>query len=399
MKVLILSTKLPYPPRDGGAIATLNLAKGLAMAGIEVSMLSFNTKKHYFDPRKIPEDICKLIAFHTITNDTSPRPLKAVLNLVFARTPYISDRFKSKNFTIKLKELLLSGNFNFVQMEGPYLAGYLPVVRSCSTARISLRAHNVEHEIWERRWKNESGLVARIYMKNLAGRIRKLEHRLLGQIDLLISISDRDQAILLSKHGSLPAITVPTGMDIAAYSFRNPGSARDICFIGALDWSPNQEGLRWFKGMVLPHLLEMDPAIIIHIAGRNAPAEFIRELDHPAITWHGEVDDAGKFMQEYGILAVPLLTGSGIRIKILEGMAQGICIVTTSIGAEGIPAEDGTHLLIGDDGKIFAEKLYWLLHNEDLAGNIADAARTLIKEKFDTFAVASDLGNLYKKMA
>ncbi len=398
MRILILSTKLPYPPRDGGAIATLGLAVGLAESGIDVTMLTFNTCKHYFPPEKIPDNPGRMIDFHCLKKDTSIRPFKALVNLLFSRQPYIAERFISKRFISKLKELLETGDYSIIQLEGPYLSYCIPVIRKHSNAKISFRAHNVEHEIWYRKWKNENRIPLRLYFRNLAKRIKRLEKALVSQADLLVPISDRDATVLLAGNKKVKSITVPAGIDISAYPVNDPPADKShICFIGALDWTPNQEGLLWFIREVLPHLFSKDPSIELHIAGRNAPESFTRKLAHPAIRFHGEVEDAGKFMKSFRVMAVPLLSGSGIRIKILEGMARGMCVVTTQIGAEGISATSGRDILIENNGKLFAESLLKACNDEAMSASISAAARKLVIEKFDTFAVAARLADFYKK--
>ena len=398
MKILILSIKLPYPPKDGGAIATMNLATGLANNGVDVTMLSLNTKKHYFPPEKIPESLKTLINFRTVDHNTTIRPLRALLNLLFSRKPYIAERFFNRRFSLELRNLLSSEKFSFVQLEGPYLLQYLPVIREASDVKVSLRAHNVEHEIWERRWRNEKNPLTRSYLKNLAKRIRKLETEMIGEVDLLIAISEKDRKKLLSIGKSLQSVTIPTGLDMSDYQPEIPEYDNAICFIGALDWTPNQQGIRWMIKGILPRLVRQNQQITFHIAGRNAPPGFIHELHHPNIVYHGETDDAKSFMGKFRVMVVPLLTGSGIRIKILEGMAMGLCIVTTTIGAEGIPVEKEKQIIIADHQELFAQKIQMILDNRQVAKSMSGEARKLIEEKFDTFTMASDLKNVYKKM-
>ncbi|MDF1572466.1 MAG: glycosyltransferase family 4 protein [Bacteroidales bacterium] len=398
MKLLILSTKLPYPPKDGGAIATLNLAEGLAGAGMEVDMLSVNTRKHYFPVQDIPGHLRKLIRFHAVDLDTSPRLLRALLNLLFSRQPYISERFKSKAFADRLKQLLINGEYDIVQMEGPYLAYLLPLIRNHSAAKVSLRAHNIEHEIWERRTANSMNIFSRLYFRNLAGRIRKLEETLADESDMIVAISERDRKRFAEISPATETITIPTGMDLSKYPLTDAKPGTSICFIGALDWAPNTEGLRWFLRKVMPLLLQDNPSAELHIAGRNAPAALVRELtEAPNIHFAGEVEDAHSFMRSFRLMVVPLLTGSGIRIKILEGMASGMCIVTSTIGAEGIPAESGRHLLIADRPEDFARNIQQTLANKPLQERLGSEARKLLMEKFDTFTIATELVNFYNR--
>lgn len=397
MRILILSSKLPYPAKDGGAIATLNLAKGLANCGVEITMLCINTSKHHFPPEQIPDEFRKLIDFHTISLDTSIKPFKAIFNLLFSKKPYIAARFKCREYAEYLSALLTKKEFDFVQLEGPYLYHYIPVIRKKTKAGISLRSHNVEHEIWDRRWKNESSPLIRYYFKNLAKRVQLLERRILLEIDLLIAISEKDRMNLAQYNKGIKSITIPTGINISEYNPEFNENRRDIFFIGALDWAPNQEGLRWFLNEVLPHLSTHD--IRLHIAGRNAAADFLSDFAHPLLVFHGEVDDALEFMRSYNVMVVPLLTGSGIRIKILEGMALGKCIVTTSIGAEGIPAKDELNIFIADEGKIFANKILNILNDSTLSESVSREARKVVEENFDNFVISSRLKDFYTELA
>lgn len=398
MRLLILSTKLPYPPRDGGAIATLNLASGLADAGLEVSMLTFNTLKHHTNPEDIPAGLRNKIRFYAIDKDTSIRPLKALCNLFFSRRPYIAERYMDSKFRDQLVDLVTSSHFDFVQLEGPYLGQYIPDIRKHTTAGISLRAHNVEHLIWKRRQHNATGPLRKFYFGLLAARIKRLEMEIIHKIDMLVPISSPDAEVLVREQ-QLPTIIIPAGLDLSEYSLTSGGAGNEICFIGALDWAPNQEGLAWFIDLVLPRVLEKKPGAQLHVAGRNAPQGIINLLAHPAVVYHGEVADAHTYMRNFGILAVPLLTGSGIRIKILEGMAMGMCIVTTHTGAAGLPAQDGTHLFTEDDPEQFANRLLEYMDNPASRNSIGRAARKMIQEKFDTFTIASRLAAFYKKLA
>ena len=169
-----------------------------------------------------------------------------------------------------------------------------------------------------------------------------------------------------------------------------------IFFIGALDWLPNQEGLLWFLDKVFDQLIKTVPQLTFHVAGRNAPHSFIEKLQHPGIVYHGEVEDARKFMQAYRVMVVPLLTGSGIRIKILEGMALGRPVVTTQVGIEGIPAENNQHVITTDDPQQFASQIAKLVNNQKDASRMVAVSRELIIRNFDTIELSNRLSQFYK---
>ncbi|MFZ5940249.1 MAG: glycosyltransferase family 4 protein [Bacteroidota bacterium] len=391
MDILILSTKNPYPPRDGGAIATLNMALGLAKAGNTVTMLAMNTQKHYFEAGKIPRELRDHLRLVLVDADTSVHPAALLKNLVFSSEPYIAQRFNQPAFAEKLTELLVSEHFDVVQMEGPYLSAFLPLIRKHSEARVILRSHNIESEIWQRKSRNEKRLIEKIYFQHLSGRIRRLEKKLLKQVDVLVTISERDLGKLRKMGYTGPAMTVPTGLNLEDYEMAAPAIEHSIFFIGSLDWMPNQEGLVWFIDEVIPYLEKTKTRYTFHVAGRNAPQELVEKLQHPHIVYHGEVEDARAFMQRYEVMAVPLLTGSGIRIKIIEGMAMGKAIVTSVVGAEGIAATDRKHLFIAGEPETFAQDLILLLGNSRLREETAVEARNFIRGNFDTFTLSTRL--------
>lgn len=399
MNILVLSSKIPYPPKDGGAIATLNLSLGLSEAGCNVSMLSFNTKKHYFPPEKIPVTIREKINIECIETDTSLKFFDALYNLLFTSRPYISERFNKRSFSVKLEALLEISEFDIVQLEGPYLSHYIPLTRKLSKAKIAIRAHNIEHEIWRRKAKNETGLLTRLYLRNLAQRIRKFENHSFGLADMVIPISERDESVIQDMHPGIPCITIPAGINMEDYPVVSSSPENSVFFLGSLDWLPNQEGLIWMKKKVLPHLDTDDDHLLLHYAGRNAPREFLDAMKHPSLIYHGEVEDARTFMSRYKIMAVPLLTGSGIRIKILEGMALGKCVITTSIGAEGIPVTNGENILIANDGPSFANCLKKLIKDRSMAAKISNNARKFIQENFDNFVISQRLRDFYKQQS
>jgi glycosyltransferase involved in cell wall biosynthesis len=395
MKILILTNKMPYPPIDGGSIATMNMLTGLQRAGMQITCLALNTNKHKFPVRDIPVSLSKNIRFIGINCDTAIRPLRLLANLLFSREAYIAQRFRIQAFKEKLRGLLESEVFDMIQLEGPYPGLYLDLIRKLSRARITLRAHNVEHLIWERKALNERSHVKRWYLDNMAGRLKRFELGLAGRVDILVPISDPDASYFREKDIQVPSFTVPAGLCMHEYPLTPLPDEESIFFIGALDWLPNQEGLNWFLQKVFGLLLVERPEIKFHVAGRNAPADFEGKLQHPNIIFHGEVENAREFIQSHLIMVAPLLSGSGMRIKILEGMALGRPVLTTSAGIEGIPAVNKQHVLVEDDPELFASQLQRLLAQREEARAMVKEARRFIEGHFDTFELTRRLSHFY----
>jgi glycosyltransferase involved in cell wall biosynthesis len=397
MRILVLANKFPYPAKDGGSIATLSLARSMANAGHQVTLLALNTSKHYTDPQTVPADLARLIRFISVPVNTDIRILKLARNLIFSRLPYNAERFISRDYTEKLEELLSTGEYDIVQMEGLYLAPYLDEIRRNSRAKVVMRAHNIEHEIWARTAFHQKG-PKQIYLKILASRIRRMEYNYLNRFDAILPITTRDGEMLKNMGSSLPMHIVPTGIDTGDY-LPDPSAMEfpTVFHIGALDWIPNQEGLLWFFDHVWGEVLRQFPSLRFYLAGRNAPEAF-RSLGYPNLVYLGEVDNAHDFMRSKAVMVVPVLSGSGMRIKIIEGMALGKAIVTTTIGTEGINTTHDKDILVADDPGAFAECICRLVSDREYCLKIGENARIFVAGHYDNPVITEGLAGFYQKL-
>lgn len=397
MRILQLMNKVPWPPNDGGAIACLNMTKGFSMLGHEVTVLSMNTSKHHIRFEEMPSNIQNLADFKLVEVPASINWVEAGLNLIFSKLPYNAQRFISHEYSNELARLLMEKEFDVIQLEGLYLCPYIPLIRKYSKAVIAYRAHNIEYEIWERTGSLCNGFRAK-YIKNLARRIKRFEISYLNAYDLLIPITDRDGAILDALGNTKPKHTSQTGIDFASLV----PTAKKLEFpslfhIGALDWAPNQEGLIWFVDHCWNKLQEQNPDLKFYIAGRNAPEWFERRIRRNGIEYLGEIADAYDFINSKAIMIVPLFSGSGMRIKIIEGMALGKPIVTTNIGTEGIPTENWKNIVVANTESQFIEDVNKLINDRNLADQIGRNAIGFIQEKFDNLSQAGNLIEFYKQ--
>ena len=399
MKILQLTNKMPFPPKDGGAIATLNISMGLHSLGHEITLLGINTTKHYTEMNDLPETLKSSIDIRDVKVDTKLSFGAAFKNLFFSRLPYNAVRFFNKDFIHALVNLLKEKEFDVVQLEGLYMTWYIDTIKKHSKAIIAFRAHNIEHEIWHRIAMHERSYFKKLYFRILAHRIKKFKLRILNTYDLLLPITRRDASHYFELGNTRPAFVVPAGYDLARL---NPDSEEvnfpNVFFIGTLDWFPNQEGVVWFLEKVWYKLLSLNPGLEFHVAGRNAPV-WLEELliSNKGVIYHGEIDDAHAFIVHNAIMIAPLFSGSGMRVKIIEGMALGKTIVTTTIGAEGIPVSDGTNIMIEDDPDHFAEKIDLLIKNKELFDDIGHNAVEFVSQNFDNHKISASLADFYIK--
>lgn len=396
MRILQLCKKFPFPLKDGESIAITYLSKAMVNHGCEVTLLAMNTSKHYTDMESLPEDYDHYTNIYQTNLDNAIKPHKAFLNL-FSKESYHISRFISSDFNEKLKQVLQSEKFDVVQLETLYLTPYIDTIKKYSDAIITMRSHNIEFEIWERITSNTNSLVKKWYLNYLTKKLKKYELETLNEYDYLIAVSDRDLKRFKQLGYKNGAMASPIGLELKNYITIQRKSANDICFIGALDWRPNREGLDWFLDQVWPKLSEKKPDLKFHIAGRNTPAELLN-LKLKNVIVHGEVSNAVEFINDHNIMVVPLFSGSGMRVKILEGMALGKTVVTTILGKEGIDAEHGKHLLMADTADDFVESIIQAIDNAELRSNIEASSISFVKQYYDHENIASKLIAKYRQL-
>ncbi len=397
MRILQVTNKVPYPVKDGGAIACMNLTRGFSFLGHEVTVLAMNTIKHHITLTEIPESVKELAEFKLVNVPARISLFSAIVNLIFSGKPYNAVRFQSKLFEAGLEKVLRENHFDIIQLEGLYVCPYINVIRENSKAKIVYRAHNIEHEIWGRTAKMAHG-IEKWYLKNLSKRIKKFEKQVLNKYDLLVPITGRDKAILEQLGNFKPSHVSQTGIDSSVLIPNSKNLKHPTLFhIGSLDWSPNQEGLIWFFENCWEKVREKYPELRFYIAGRNAPVWLQRMLNLTNVVFLGEVADAYEFINSKSIMVVPLFSGSGMRIKIIEGMALGKPIVTTAIGTEGISTASGVNIVITEDADGFVQSISDLIENREYFDKISRNAIEYIHENFDNLSSAGALIDFYKK--
>ena len=375
--------------KDGESIAITFLAKAYQELGHSVTLLAMNTTKHWCNVDALPDDFNHYKEIHTVRIDNRPRPMGALRSLM-SGSSYHLDRFKSQEMEEKLVSLLKHTWFDVIQLETLYPALYLPIIRKYSNALVIMRAHNVEHEIWDRMAANGGFSLKNWYLRKIIPPLREFELSMLNRYDAVAGITERDIAYFRSLGLMKPALCVPIGIDCRNYmanaeSYSKPLS---LAFIGSLDWLPNLEGLEWFlKEVWMPFLHPLHPTLKLHIAGRNTPAN-LRNHKYPNVVIHGEVEDAKEFILEHSIFVVPLLSGSGMRAKILESMALGRVTVSTSVGLEGIDAQHKEEVIVANTPTDFVSAINYCLELPEEMLAIGQRAQVFSAKNYDNLEVA-----------
>jgi polysaccharide biosynthesis protein PslH len=399
MRILQLIPKMPWPPKDGGAIAAWNLTTGLQHAGHKLTILAMNTNKHYVDPATLPAEVHQIAQWHTVPVSTRIRPLKALQNLMFGKLPYTLERFRSKAYEQNLRELLQKNEYDIVQCDGLAVALYIPAIRKYSSAKVVYRAHNIEWEIWERKASKEPDPFKKRYFLLISKRMQRFEKSLMNRYDLLIPITTRDNRILNKMGNTKPSCVIHSGVDPKQVNAGNiANSELSFAYIGALDWMPNQEGLGWFLDKVWAPFTRAHKDLRFYIAGRNAPPWLEKKIARfNGIVYEGEIDDARAFISAHPVFVAPLFSGSGMRVKIIEAMALGRIVLSTPLGAEGLPVKHEKDILLATRSIDFIETLDQMAWNLNRFVPIGENATHLILEKFDNFVLADHLASFYLK--
>ncbi|MBW6489920.1 MAG: glycosyltransferase family 4 protein [Lentimicrobium sp.] len=399
MKILLLCNKPPWPPLEGGPIAMNAMVKGLLHAGHQVKVLSVNTNKYNVKPEDIPKDYKKSTGIELIYIDLTVRLLPALFSFLKNESHHIS-RFNSDAFRLALEKLLAKEKFDIIQFETLYVTPYISLIREFSDARLVLRAHNIEHLIWKRIAQNCNNPLKRLYLRQLASSLEKYEKSVLTRIDGVVAITGKDAEYFRIVRPELPVTDIPFGIDAEVEgSLKNksaPGN-RGFFHLGSMNWMPNEEGIRWFLLKVWPGIYSKNPELTFSLAGRAMPL-WIKKLKMPGIIVDGEVPDACEYMENHGAMIVPLFSGSGIRIKIIEGMLAGKAIITTPIGAEGINYTAGKNLLIARNESEFAEAVEFIASHDEEATKIGRAARELVLKEHNNTLLMAKLGDFYNTL-
>jgi len=397
MKILLLCNKAPYPPNDGSSIAIYQMANGLLSAGATVNLLTINTKKHFKSDSGVPADFKERTKYTSVYHNTDTSIPGAIANL-FSTKSYFVSRFYFEEFKEKLIASLRQNAFDIIQLEGLFMAIYLPVIRKYSKAKVVLRAHNVEHVIWERHITHEKSFFKKNYLRIQNNRLRNFELNVFNSVDAIVSITDADKDSILKLGITTPCYTSITGVSIGDYELNNTADfvPNSLFYFGAMDWLPNVEAANWFVENCYDKLKTTHPNTTLVIAGKNMPGS-LKHLSHKGIRIEENVLDKRYFYATYQIMLVPLLSGSGLRIKIIEGMAYGKAIISTRVGAEGINCEHGRDILIADTPDEFITQIGRLLHSSEELKKLEVNAKAFAKTNFDNDSISKKLLNYYKQ--
>lgn len=376
-----------------------NITRGLLESGQEVRVVAVETQKHPVKIDAFPADYLQKTRFESAFIDTTPHIMDGIRS-VFMRKSYHIERFNTKDMASKLEHILKHETFDIIHLESIYVTPYLDVIRKFSKAKVVIRMHNIEHQIWERLADNESNPVMQMVYRVNKKQLERVENTILKKMDGYMTISDPDFQYFHKTAVAVPGVVIPFGIDMENYELEDDYIASDkpsLCHIGSMNWSPNMEGIEWFLDDVWPLIHEAHPELQFTVAGHGTPDKLLQRQD-PNVCFVGAVPNANEFMLDHDMMIVPLLSGSGVRVKIVEAMALGRVVITTSVGAEGLAVENGKHLFIADTPEEFLSIIDKCIQTPDLCSIISENARDFISMHHNNELITQKLLDFYQQV-
>jgi glycosyltransferase involved in cell wall biosynthesis len=400
MRCLFLFPFLPYPPDDGARVRMWKILSALARRNeIEVISLAEGSLR---DEQAVAT--MRQAGMETTAIAHNTRLLSAGLRAATSRRSLYSARYVSSEFQRVLRERLRERRYDVVQCDFFYMGAYRPAREArADSALWILHEHNVEYELAASLASAQRGLRAlpyRAYAELEARRRRREELSVCKRMDHVVTVTKHDRQVLHQALHALPVTVIPTGVDLDYFTpstLTQVGSTPSGIFVGKMDYRPNIDAARWFCAKVLPLVHARLPDFVFKIVGPDPPAS-IRELETANVEVTGWVPDIRPHMREAVVVTAPLLAGSGIRVKILDALAMGKGVVSTSIGCQGIGVEDDVHLLIRDDPASFAEAVVNLILDSGRRGRLEREGRRFVERHYGWPALVDRVEDLYREL-
>lgn len=397
MNILILTPDSPYPTASGASLRNYGIIRELVSAGHQVTVLTF--VQEALDPHTNPlYDVCAHV--YTVELPTRTK-MERIVSLVTTDKADIELRLASDTFQHKLIYLLQNQVFDVIQFSGIELASYLEVIQTYQEeAKVVYDALNAETElqrsIYQIDRKQPKRLPAAIYSLIQTRRIERFERELCQKVDGVIAVSEEDRKFLREYKGA-PIYVMSNGIYVNDYSPPSNHVRNDhqIVFTGKMDYRPNVDAIEWFTEDILPRIQARFPSNKLIIVGRNPHSRIQPLATHDNIEITGRVDSVQPYLHGAGVFVVPLRIGSGTRLKILEAMASGCAVVSTSIGAAGLNDEVKSAIKIADEPDTFAEAVVSLIEYPDQRDTLGKQAIRLVKKYYDWSALIPQLLSAY----
>lgn len=393
MRILWAKTDFLHPTTRGGQIRTLEMLRCLHRRH-EVHYVCLDDGASSEGRARSCEYCAKAYAVHHVAPPRGSLRFGAQAALGLAsRLPLSVSRYRSSAMKRRIRELLTARPFDALVCDFLFPAQNIPDI-----SRALLFQHNVEAVIWERKAALANGSLTRRYLSSQTRRMEAYEREVCRAAGHVIAVSETDERGMRERYGVTRISHVPTGVSVDYFEPPSETERKaDLVFVGSMDWLPNVDAALFFVKEILPRIRERLPRCNVAIVGRKPDRSVAQLTKHDSsLIVTGTVPDVRPWLWGSLVSVVPLRIGGGTRLKIFEAMAARVPVVSTTIGAEGLPVISGTHLAIEDEPSRFAAACVELIEQEERRRRLADEARQLVAARFSWDAVTREFEEILR---
>ena len=389
MDILFVTATLPYPPTDGTKIRLFSLIKSLAVRH-KVSVVSFVTPADHAEAVTRLGSYCKEVI---VVPKTPAYSIPTLLRGLVSSTPFPIINYWDPAMAAAIEMIVESNKFDIVQAEALQAAQYCTKIKPSKI----LDLFDIQSVVMRRYAAQQVNPFKNVYAHITARKLVNYERRICPQFDHCLTSSPEDKGVLEKATHVKNVTVVPNGVDLDTYTFSNEEREDDnrIIFVGRMDYAANVHGVHWFCRKVLPLIRAQHPKVVLQIVGKH-PHKEVRRLAIPGqIEVTGFVEDVRPNLRAAAVSVVPLKVASGTRLKILEGLAMGKAIVSTTMGAEGLAITPGKNILIADSEESFARHVIHLLRDSKLRSSLGRAGRQVAEDHYGWKMIGWQLEKVY----
>ncbi len=398
MKILWVKAGGLVPPDIGGKIRSYCILKELAKTHA-VTLFTFYAAHPGDMHSQLDTEFEKVVylPMHVATN-RGLGELTSFVSNVFSPWPHTVSKYCRPEVVASLRELLAEQSYDVIVCDFVVAAGAIPWEVECPKVVFT---HNVEALIWRRHFEVSRNPVWRLVSWGEYQKMIRFEKSFLKKSQHVLTVSEADRDFFGRFIDSSKMTIVSTGVDTEYF---RPDAGKELScslvFTGSMDWMPNEDGVLYFLRLILPLIRWEIPQVRFNIVGRQ-PSDKLRAAvaSDPGVRVTGRVEDIRPYVHEGSVYVVPLRIGSGTRLKIFEAMAMGKAIVSTSLGAEGLPVNDGSDISIADSPEEFARKVVALLRDPEERSRLGLAARQLVEQRYSWSSVAAEFDAVLRRVA
>jgi polysaccharide biosynthesis protein PslH len=398
LRILVVATRSPYPLIEGRALRTFNLLRETARKH-DVCLCTYVQSAAEVEGLRQLRSFCDEVHAVPLYMEGKASSLLAdlVADLVDP-APIMALKYRTRKMTALVKAAIARFKPDVVHLDMLHLGELLPHLQGLPVVLVE---HNVESALLTRRVENESSFLRRHYLGRQVSKLSAYEGTICASVDEIVAVSDVDAGIIGRMAPGTPTTVVPNGVDTEFFS---PGSwpvvPSSMVYVGGLSWFPNLDAIDFFSREICPRLVKSVEDAQLTVVGQ-VPTQ--RTLDpwrgQDRVRFAGLVDDIRPIVGGAAIYVVPLRIGGGTRLKILDAMAMGKAVVSTSVGCEGLEVQDGRELLIADGAEEFAAAVLKAMRDPQLAARLGAAGRTCVERRYQWSAIAERMEAVYERAA